>query len=193
MNALVSAIYGTQAQLCPHACHLLWHFVKQRTEFPPDVPSEITRPLRKRNSASIPLPEMQSTPLDVCLCPALLSAPPGWEAVNTTTAENKTIASRINAAVCRHTEPTLVRQQLKNPEPSGSWGKTCVNRRSINLILIHSPLAASHRHTSPGRRWLCRLCACCNYNHLCQSCITHDRKELSGDTCDPVANEWALQ
>lgn len=96
--------------------------------------------------------------------------------------------SRINTAHL-HTEPTLVRQQLK-PQPSSGGVDVC--EPQIYKLDFYPFTSRSLPSTRQLRRcWLCGLHARCNYNHLCQSCITHDRKELSGDTCDPVTNEWA--
>lgn len=96
--------------------------------------------------------------------------------------------SRINAAHL-HTEPTLVRQQLK-PRPSG--GGVAAREPQIYKLDFYPFTSCSLTSTRQlRRRWLCGLHARCNYNHLCQRYITHDRQELSGNTCDSFANEWA--
>lgn len=109
---------------------------------------------KKSRTALVPGTEMQSTPLGVSLDPVFLSAPPGWDAVNTTTTEKENQSSPptspINVAHLL-TEETLVRQQLKPlPPDGGAEGWVCANHRSINLISIHSPLCASHWRSSSG-------------------------------------------
>lgn len=61
-----------------------------------------TGPLKSPKTALIPGPEMQSSPLCVSLDPVFLSAPPGWETVNTTTTEKETNSFPLLLISMRH-------------------------------------------------------------------------------------------
>lgn len=203
MHATCSGVFLPQL---PWYCSPLWDFhslfciLGCRDTTASVGPLRLTRP---QKTALIPGPwNAIHSSVCVCICvyvcvslgPVFLSATPGWKAVNTTTTkkENHSLfppTSHINVAHL-HTEPTLVRQQLK-PWALRWKGWARANHRSINLISIHSPLSALPSTRQLRRRRLCGLHARCNYSHLCQRCITYDREELSCDTCDPVTNEWA--
>lgn len=103
------------------------------------------------------------------LSPAFLSAPPGWEAVNTTTAERENHSflptPLYQCAPSSHrTNPGQTAIKTSAP-PAKGWVR--VNHRSINLIFIHSPLAASHRWAGSGGVDCVDCHARCNYTHLC--------------------------
>lgn len=187
-------------RLFAHACHLRWHFHHQlRTVILLCAPSDIgfyagpltsQQTLPKYSSDSWPWNAIHSSG---CLpqCCVLISSSRMRSCQYDNHRERNPFlppTSRINAAHL-HTEPTLVRQQLK-PQPSGGGVDVC--EPQIYKLDFYPFTSCSLPSTRQLRRcWLCGLHARCNYNHLCQNCITHDRKELSGDTCDPVTNEWA--
>lgn len=134
---------------------------------------------------------MQSTPLDVSFVPVSLSAPPGWEAVNTTTTEGENQSSPPPLLVSTSSILwTLLRWQL-NPPTGPSEGEDAWEPQIYKLDFYpftpHS-FALTHQ---PRRCWLCGLRARCNYHHLCQSCITRDGPASSSGSSDAVANEWA--
>ncbi len=85
-----------------------------------------------------------------------------------------------------HTEPTLVRQQLKPRSSGGGMGACEPQIYKLDFYPFTScSLLSTHQLR---RRQLCGLHVHCDYDHFHQRCITHDREELSGDTYDPVTN-----
>lgn len=94
------------------------------------------------------------------------------------------------------TQPIFTQNQpsgqaaIKNPGPFGEG--VGAREPQIYKLDFHSFPSCSLPSTRRlRRRRLCGLRARCNYNHICQRCITHDREELSCGAYDPVTNEWA--
>lgn len=142
-------------------------------------------------TAPAPGPEMQSTPL--CVSPGscvLISCSRMRSCQYNNHRERKPFlppTSHINEPHL-HTAPAPVRQQLKaQPSGGGGVGEHEPQIYKLDFYPFTSRSLPSTRQL--GRRRLCGLRARGNYSHLCQRCITYDRKELSCDTCDPVTNE----
>lgn len=150
-------------KLFAHACHLLGHFLPSALDFSLYEISTCFCVLtcwiwlskqdlyKTPKSAPIPGHEMQSTLMCVSLwilCSYQLLQD---EKLSIQQPQRKkpipSPTSHINAANL-HTEPTLVRQQLK-PGPLVE-GLARPDHRSIKLISICSPLVASSRHSSSG-------------------------------------------
>lgn len=116
-----------------------------------------------------------------------LSAAPGWAAVNTTTTERKPLlplALSYRSFASPHNTSTG-QAAIKPPHsPDGGVSRHEPQIYKLDFWAFTSPIELR-------RRRLCGLHARCNYNHLCQRCITYDSQELSCDACDPVTNERA--
>lgn len=164
--------------LFAHARHLLWHFIHQlltpcrarpeTLDFLRCALHVTPEPFQKYSSDSWPRNAIHSCGR-LSLSPAFLSAPPGWEAVNTTTAERENHSfpptPLYQCTPSSHrTNPGQTAIKTSAP-PAKGWVR--VNHRSINLIFIHSPLAASHRWAGSGGVDCVDCHARCNYTHLC--------------------------
>ncbi len=188
MHATCSGIFSVSCGLAVILLDFILHLCPQTLDLSKDFPGSP----EPRKTAMIRGPEMQSTALGVSLDPVFLSATPGWEAVNTTTTEKKNSPSPHFSCqrASFHTEPTLVRQQLKPGSSGGGMGACEPQIYKLDFYPFTScSLLSTHQLR---RRRLCGLHVRCNYDHFHQRCITHDREELSGDTYDPVTNGWAV-
>lgn len=123
-----------------------------------------------KNTAPIPGPETQSTPADVS--PSVLHSYQLLQDERLSIRQpqrEKTIPSPPTplyqcAPSSHRTNPGQTAIKTSAP-PAKGWVR--VNHRSINLIFIHSPLAASHRWAGSGGVDCVDCHARCNYTHLC--------------------------
>lgn len=194
-------------RLSAHARHLLWHSHRQLWAFSNtvrfqhslcpqtlDLTQDLHGSLDPRNTASDSWPwnRIHSSGCLPGSC-VLISSSRMRSCQYNNHRERKPFlppTSRINAAHL-HTEPALVRQQLK-PRPSGGWVGT--HEPQIYKLDFYPFTSRSLPSTRQlRRRRQVGQHACCNYNHIHKSCITRDSKGLSGYTCHPVTNEWAAK